>query len=149
MMIMRKTFPFLAAVVIVALTSGCSNVEHKFSRGVSNMAEFARLGEIRRSMEQTALFDEPGHNYTYGFVHGFDKSLVRTGVGIYEVVTAPLPPYDPVLTSYISPSPVYPACYAPGIVAGPTFETDTHMGFSGGDVAPWIPGSRFKVFDMH
>jgi hypothetical protein len=27
------------------------------------------------------------------------------------------------------------------------FDTDTYMGFSGGDVAPFIPGSRFRVFD--
>ncbi len=146
---MRKTLPFLAALVVVVLSSGCANVEQKFSRGVSNMTEFARLGEIRRSMEQTALFDEPGHHYTLGFVRGFNKSLVRTGVGAYEVVTAPIPPYDPVLTDYITPSPVYPDNYTPGIIAGSTFETDTHMGFSGGDVAPFIPGSRFKVFDMH
>ncbi len=146
---MRKTLPFLAALVVVVLTSGCANVEQKFSRGCSNMTEFARLGEIRRSMEQTALFDEPGHHYTLGFVTGFNKSLVRTGVGVYEVVTCPLPPYDPVLTDYITPSPVYPDNYTPGIIAGSTFETDTHMGFSGGDVAPFIPGSRFKVFDMH
>lgn len=146
---MRKTLPFLAALVVVVLTSGCANVEQKFSRGCSNMTEFARLGEIRRSMEQTALFDEPGHHYTLGFVRGFNKSLVRTGVGAYEVVTCPLPPYDPVLTDCITPSPVYPDNYTPGIIAGSTFETDTHMGFSGGDVAPFIPGSRFKVFDMH
>jgi len=146
---MRKTLPFLAALAVVVLTSGCANVEDKFSRGCSNMMEFARLGEIRRSMEQTALFDEPGSHYTLGFVRGFDKSLVRTGVGVYEIVTCPIPPYDPVLTDYITPNPVYPDCYAPGLIAGSTFETDTHMGFSGGDVAPFIPGSRFKVFDMH
>jgi putative exosortase-associated protein (TIGR04073 family) len=148
-MFMRKTLPFLAALVVVVLASGCANVEQKFSRGCSNMTEFARLGEIRRSMEQTALFDEPGHHYTLGFVRGFDKSVVRTGVGVYEVVTCPLPPYAPVLTSYITPNPVYPDNYTPGIIAGSTFETDTHMGFSGGDVAPFIPGSRFRVFDMH
>jgi putative exosortase-associated protein (TIGR04073 family) len=146
---MRKTLPFLAALVIVVVTSGCANVEQKFSRGVSNMAEFARLGEIQRSMEQTALFDGPGHNYTLGFVRGFDKSLVRTGVGIYEVVTCPIPPYDPVLTDYITPYPVYPDSYAPGMIAGVPFETDSHLGFSGGDVAPFIPGSRFKIFDTH
>ena len=27
------------------------------------------------------------------------------------------------------------------------FDTDTYTGFSGGDVAPFIPGSRFRVFD--
>jgi putative exosortase-associated protein (TIGR04073 family) len=155
---MRKTLPFLAALAVVVLTSGCTSVEQKFSRGITDMTEFARLGEIRRSMEQTALFDGPDVNYTYGFVHGFDKSLVRTGLGIYEVVTCPIPPYDPVLTDYLTPNPylpyhgqpVYPDCYAPGVIAGASwYETDTHMGFSGGDVAPFIPGSRFKVFDMY
>ena len=27
------------------------------------------------------------------------------------------------------------------------FDTDTYTGFSGGDIAPFLPGSRFKVFD--
>jgi hypothetical protein len=27
------------------------------------------------------------------------------------------------------------------------FDTDTYVGLSGGDVAPFMPGSRFKVFD--
>jgi hypothetical protein len=27
------------------------------------------------------------------------------------------------------------------------FETDINLGFSGGDVAPIIPGSRFRIFD--
>ena len=27
------------------------------------------------------------------------------------------------------------------------FDTDTYTGFSGGDVAPLFPGSRFSVFD--
>jgi hypothetical protein len=29
------------------------------------------------------------------------------------------------------------------------FATDTNLGFSGGDVAPFIPGSRFRIFDTH
>ena len=27
------------------------------------------------------------------------------------------------------------------------FDSDRMMGFSGGDVAPWLPGSKFRVFD--
>jgi putative exosortase-associated protein (TIGR04073 family) len=136
-------------VIVAALASGCANAEKKVSRGFSNMFEFTRLGEIRRSVEQTAIFDKPGAHYTAGFVKGFNRSLVRTGVGVYEVVTAPLPPYDPVLTTYISPDPVYPDNYKPGILADAMFSTDTDLGFSGGDVAPYIPGSRFRVFDTH
>ncbi len=147
---MRTTFPFLAAVVIAgALASGCASAEKKFGRGVSNMLEFARLGEVRRSVEQTTLFDQPGGHYTAGFVKGLNRSLARTGLGIFEVVTAPLPPYDPLLTGYLKVDPVYPDNYAPGILADSLFATDTNLGFSGGDVAPFIPGSRFRIFDTH
>ena len=149
---MRNIFPFLAAVAFAGvLASGCTSAQKKLGRGFSNSAEFARLGEIQRDMEQTALFDTPGdgHNYTYGFIRGFTKSVARTGVGVYEVVTAPLPPYGPVLTDYLSPNPVYPASYRPGLIEDSSFSTDVNLGFSGGDVAPFIPGSRFRVFDTH
>ena len=145
---MRNIFSFLAALAIVAvLSSGCANTEKKLGRGMSNMTEFVRLGEIRRSVEQTALFDQPGGHYATGFVRGLNKTFARTGVGIYEVVTCPFPPYDPVFTDYLSPNPVYPDNYAPELIADPLFATDNDMGFSGGDVAPYIPGSRFKIFN--
>jgi len=145
---MRNIFAFLATLVIAGiLSSGCSSAEKKLGRGVSNMTEFARLGEIRRSVEQTAIFDQPGGHYTTGFIRGFNKTLARTGVGVYEVVTAPFPPYGPVCTGYLSPNPVYPDNYSPDILDDALFATDTNMGFSGGDVAPFIPGSRFKIFN--
>jgi len=147
---MRNLLPFLATLVIAgALGSGCASAEKKLGRGMSNMAEFARLGEMRRSIEQTGLFEQPGGHYATGFFKGLTKSFARTGVGIYEVVTAPLPPYDPVFTDYLSPNPVYPDNYKPDIIDDSLFATDTYMGFSGGDVAPYIPGSRFKVFNTH
>jgi putative exosortase-associated protein (TIGR04073 family) len=145
---MRNIFPLLATLVTAAVfSSGCANTETKLGRGMSNMTEFARLGEIRRSMEQTALFDQPGGHYATGFIRGVGKSFARTGVGVYEVVTAPFPPYDPVFTDYLSPNPVYPDNYKPGILDDSLFATDTNMGFSGGDIAPYIPGSRFKIFN--
>ena len=145
---MRNTFSVLAALVIAgALVSGCSSAEKKFGRGMSNMGEFGRLGELRRSMEQTALFEQPGGHYTAGFVHGMSKSFARTGIGFYEVVTSPFPPYGPVCTSYLSPNPVYPDNYRPDIIDDALFATDTNMGFSGGDVAPFFPASRFKIFN--
>jgi putative exosortase-associated protein (TIGR04073 family) len=147
---MRKTLPFLAAVVIAAaLSSGCTSAQKKLGRGMSNSVEFARLGEMRRSVEQTALFEQPGGHYATGVVSGFAKSFARTGVGIYEIVTFPFPPYGPVFTDYLSPNPVYPDAYHPDIIEDSLFATDTNMGFSGGDVAPYIPGSRFKIFDTH
>jgi putative exosortase-associated protein (TIGR04073 family) len=145
---MRNILPFFATLVIAgALLSGCASAETKFGRGMSNMAEIGRMGEMRRSIEQTALFDTPGGHYATGFIRGLTKTFARTGVGFYEVVTAPLPPYDPVFTDYLSPNPVYPDNYQPGMIEDSLFATDTNMGFAGGDVAPYIPGSRFKIFN--
>ena len=60
-----------------ALASGCASAEKKLGRGMSNMTEFARLGEMRRSMEQTALFDQPGGHYATGFIRGLEPELSR------------------------------------------------------------------------
>ena len=147
---MRNTFPVLVAVAIVgALASGCANTSKKLGRGMSNMAEPIRLGEMRRSIEQTGLFEQPGGHYATGFIRGLNKTLARTGVGVYEVVTCPFPPYGPVFTDYLSPNPAYPDNYRPDLIEDSLFATDVNMGFSGGDVAPYIPGSRFKIFNTH
>src|SRR5436190_622854 len=106
---MRNTLPLLAAVLIAgALATGCANTERKFGRGMMNTFEIVRGGEFRRTTEQTALFDSPDSAYGVGFIRGLNRSLARTGVGIYEMVTAPFPPYDPVWTDYLAPGPVYP-----------------------------------------
>ena len=147
---MRITFPVLAAVAIVgALASGCANTEKKLGRGMSNMTECIRLGEMRRSIEQTALFEQPGGHYATGFVRGLNRTLARTGVGVYEIVTCPFPPYGPVFTDYLSPNPAYPDNYRPDLIEDSLFATDVNMGFSGGDIAPYVPGSRFKIFNTH
>ncbi|MGB7769372.1 MAG: exosortase system-associated protein, TIGR04073 family [Verrucomicrobiia bacterium] len=145
---MRNAFSFLGVVTLAVLfTSGCAGPEAKLGRGVSNVSEIARGGELRRSLEQTAVFDSPDIGYTTGFIRGFDRSMARTGVGLYEIVTFPFPPYHPVLTQYLAPEPVYPDNYKPGLLSDSLFDTDTSVGFGGGDVAPFVPGSRFKVFD--
>jgi putative exosortase-associated protein (TIGR04073 family) len=145
---MRNALSFLSVVALAALfTSGCAGPEAKLGRGVSNFGEVARGGEWRRSVEETAVFDSPDAGYSVGFVRGFDRSVTRTGVGIYEVLTFPFPPYHPVLTKYLAPEPVYPDNYTPGLVSDSLFDTDTYVGLGGGDVAPIVPGSRFKVFD--
>ncbi|HKW30696.1 MAG TPA: exosortase system-associated protein, TIGR04073 family [Verrucomicrobiae bacterium] len=140
---MRNALAFLSVIALAALfTSGCAGPEAKLGRGMSNVAEAARGGEWRRSVEQTAVFDSPEAGYTVGFVRGFDRSVARTGVGLFEVITFPFPPYHPIL-----PDPVYPDNYTPSLWSDSMFDTDTYVGMSGGDVAPFVPGSRFKVFD--
>jgi putative exosortase-associated protein (TIGR04073 family) len=145
---MRNVIPFLAFAALAAVfTSGCAGPEQKLGRGMGNTFEVVRLGEMRRSVEQTAIFDSPSAGYTVGMVRGINHTVARTVMGAVEIVTFPLPPYDPVFTGYIKPGPIYPESYKPGRISEGVFDTDTYMGFSGGEVAPFIPGSRFRVFD--
>jgi putative exosortase-associated protein (TIGR04073 family) len=144
---MRNSLSFLAMAGLGALmVSGCAGPEAKLGRGLDNSMEIVRLGDLRRSVEQTSVFDSPDVGYTYGVVRGFDLSMARTGLGLYDIVTFPFPPYHPIFTKYISPQPVYPDNYTPGLADDPMFDTDTYVGFSGGDVAPIVPGSRFQIF---
>jgi putative exosortase-associated protein (TIGR04073 family) len=145
---MRNALPILVAVALAAVfTSGCAGPENKLGRGMNNMFEAARMGELRRTVEQTAVFESPSAGYTVGFVRGIDRSVARTTLGVFEVATFPLPPYDPLFTNYLKPGPVFPESFKPGRVSEGLFDTDTFMGFSGGDVAPFLIGSRFRVFD--
>ena len=150
---MRKTLPFLAVLVIGSLMAGCANPEKKLGRGLNNTLDVVRLGELRRTMEQSALFDGGDYSYTSGFVKGFNRTVARTCLGVYEVVTFPLPTpghgYDPLFTDTFVPGSVYPDNYRPHVVEDSTYATDSNLGFSGGDIAPMFPGSRFRVFDTH
>ena len=157
----------LALVAAVALTAGCAGPEKKLGRGLMNVTEFARLGEMRRSMEQTHLWENTDSAYTTGLIRGVNRSLARTAIGVYEIITFPFPSYGPNATSKdptypdanmrnrsypyggmtLSEYPVYPDSYKPGVISDSIFSTDTALGFSGGDVAPFVPGSRFRIFD--
>lgn len=145
---MRITIKILSVLGLVGLMAcGCSGPEKKLGRGINNLTEFVRMGEIRRSVEQTALWYGPETAYTTGFIRGFNRSLARTFIGAYEVVTFPFPSYDPLFTNKFSPNPVYPDSYKPNLIEDQTFAPDTSLGYAGGDVVPFIPGSRFRIFD--
>jgi putative exosortase-associated protein (TIGR04073 family) len=144
---MRK---FLSLAVgiggIALLATGCAGPEQKFGRGLNNATEFARLGEIRRSMEQTAIWDGTDKGYTLGFFRGVNRSLARTGVGLFEMLTFPIPTpdYEPI---FYPIDPVYPDASKPRFLADPSWTPDSFVGFNGGDVAPFVPGSKFRVYD--
>ena len=147
---MRKTFPLLAALGIAGVfATGCANTENKFGRGMANILEPIRIGRASPEHGTNRSLRQPRCIYTTGFIRGINRTLARTGIGVYEIVTAPIPPYDPVCTDYLAPGPVYPDSYAPTLVEGSTFSTDTNLGFAGGDVSPFVPGSRFRIFDTH
>ena len=151
----NKVFYFLSLIAVSSFVAGCAGPEQKFGRGLNNLVEFARMGELRRSIEQGAIFDAPGHGgTTTGFFTGFNHSLARTGAGLYEVLTFPIPngpygDYGPMYHPRRDPSgdPVYPDSYKPDWIADTMVQPDTSLGFAGGDIAPYLPGSRFRVFD--
>src|SRR5258705_12668270 len=95
----------LVCLVALALVSGCAGPENKLGRGLNNVTELIRGGEIRRSMEQTAGWDGPDLAFTTGFVRGFNRSIARTLLGAVEIVTFPIPPYD---ASFTSTNRIYP-----------------------------------------
>ena len=155
---MRKLLFLVAIVAAAASITGCKGPEQKLTRGISNTMEVVRWGDMRRSIEQGAVFTSPNINYSYGVIHGFDQSVKRIGLGVFETVTFFVPnPHSgqnahwdyevPLCTNSITPTPQYPDSYRPGLISSSTFDTDTYTGFSGGDVAPFVPGSRFKIFE--
>lgn len=142
---MRKFISSTVATLAIAVfATGCAGPEQKLGRGISNVKEIVRGGEIRRSMEQTALWEGTDKAYTTGVIRGMNRTLARTGVGLYEIITFPFPTYEPI---FLPSEPVYPDSYTPNLIADPSFGPDAALGFSGGDIAPMIPGSRFRVFD--
>lgn len=145
---MRNELKLLFALIgVVVIASGCAGPEKKLGRGITNVTEFVRMGELRRSVEQSALWEGADVAYTTGFIRGFNRSVARTLMGAYEIVTFPFPSYEPMFTNKFSPHPVFPDSYKPNLIEDQTFAPDTSLGFAGGDVVPFIPGSRFRIFD--
>jgi putative exosortase-associated protein (TIGR04073 family) len=147
---MRNAILILALTALTALfTAGCAGPEQRLGNGVSNVTEFARLGEMQRSVEQYTLFDPQAGTPT-GLIHGFDQSVYRTVAGAYQIVTFPagnLLTQTSFEQKYIPVGTPHPDSYTPGLPALSTFQTDNYTGFSGGNLAPFIPGNRFSIFE--
>jgi putative exosortase-associated protein (TIGR04073 family) len=170
---MRHTLVLSAAVAALAcFTTGCSAPAYKLGRGWNNMTEVFRGGDMRRSIEQTSLFHGADSAYTFGAMQGISRTVARTVLGAVEVVTFPFPTptYDPIYKTsptpqedvyiagplrsdqffslkFMTQDPQYPSNYKPGPFADSVIATDTTLGFSGGDIIPMAPGSRFFIFN--
>jgi len=130
-------------VGVAAMAAGCASAERKLGRGINNLTEPIRMGELGRAYEQAYLWDGPDASLGSGIVRGINRTIGRTAVGAFEVLTFPIPS-DP----YFKPElPVYADSYKPGILDSSTVRTDTALGFDSTDVAPFISGSRFKIFE--
>ena len=95
--------------------SGCAGPEQKLGRGVSNMIEITRLGELRRSYRANHRPGEPEMAYTTGVFHGIDRTVARTAAGFYEVATFPFPNHSPKNYGpiFLPRNPVDPDSYSP------------------------------------
>ncbi|MFT4588760.1 MAG: putative exosortase-associated protein (TIGR04073 family) [Candidatus Binatia bacterium] len=169
---MRKSIAFLSLLATLALFSvGCSGPSYKLGRGLNNIAEPFRLGEFRRSIEQAHLWNSPRQAFRFGAIQGVNRTFVRAGIGLVEIVTFPFPSYEPFYLKkeypsngdvyiggpyrtdqlwtldFMSEDPRYPDSYSPGPFSDGIFATDTALGFASGDVFPGIIGSRFHIFD--
>ncbi len=161
---MQKQLILLFSLVpFAALFTGCGGMEAKLGRGMNNVMEIGRLGEFRRSIEQTSVWEGSETGITVGTLRGIHRTLARTLIGVGEIVSSPFPtvvyenyewpdkffmdPSTRVKAEPFSVRPPYPDNYRPGLFADSMLSTDTNIGFSGGDVMPLIPGSRFRVFD--
>ncbi|MGA2543869.1 MAG: exosortase system-associated protein, TIGR04073 family [Verrucomicrobiota bacterium] len=148
---MRKLFSSIIPLLGMALVmTGCAGPEQKLGRGINNLTEITRLGELRRSVEQTTVLVSRDQGYTTGVFHGIDRTFARTAVGLYEVATFPFPNHSPKNYGPIfkPENPVNPDSYKPNWYSDQMTSPDTSLGFGGGDMAPFIPGSRFHVFDQ-
>ncbi len=164
----KKLLNISATITLAsAFVVGCAGPEQKLGRGLRNATEFAHMGEIQRSMEQTALWDGPDQTYTTGFLRGFNRSLARTAYGVWDIATFPFPSYDAKFTpkGYVAPdysvgttkypygglkltaAPATAANNEGGMPSDPLFDASGDLGFDGGVIGRSIPGSRFRVFE--
>lgn len=147
---MRNLLKLLAAATVCSLfLVGCAGPEQKLGRGIRNSAEIVRWSSMQRSIEQTSLWEGTDAGVTTGVVKGFNESVARTGMGLVDIITFPIPfpSYEPWGTNVVPAAVQYPDSHKPGMRSLQATMTDTHLGFAGGTMLPWLPGNRFRVFD--
>ena len=142
-MVSVKSASLLAAVGAVSLLTGCSSMEQKLGRGIANVMEPVRMGELTRSTEQTYLADGPTVAGSYGLVHGVARTIQRTAVGAFDIVTFPIPTEPLIIPS----EPVYPDSVRPQMAGNLGLDSSHYVGFSGGAVLPGIGPAMFNPLE--
>ena len=90
--------------------------EKKLGRGFNNLYEPIRLAEMRRSIEQTCSATLGDVNYHTGIIRGFNRTIARTGIGIWEIVSSPFRRMIRSAMSYLNPKLAYPDSYQARLV---------------------------------
>ncbi|MCC6235652.1 MAG: exosortase system-associated protein, TIGR04073 family [Verrucomicrobiales bacterium] len=163
---------YLPFLVVPALVIGCAGPEKKLGRGIRNITEITRGGEMARSVEQTTLWEGSQKGVTTGVIRGINRTVARTLIGVAEVATfyAPWPKdggwtYDACYTpdgplypdysmaTYTEPwgglrlpeDPGVPDSYSHSYPAISAMDTDSEMGITGGSILPMYPFGKFKI----
>ena len=85
-------------ILAVATVSYAQDPAKKLGRGLANI--LTGWIELPKNIYDTSVEDNPLAGLTIGLAKGVGMTIVRTGAGIYEVVTFPFPipeDYGPVL----------------------------------------------------
>ena len=88
----------MVMVLAVATSSYAQDPAKKLGRGLANV--LTGWIELPKNIYDTSVEDNPLAGLTIGLAKGAGMTIVRTGAGIYEVVTFPFPipeDYGPVL----------------------------------------------------
>ena len=88
----------MVMVLAVASSAYAQDPAKKLGRGLANI--LTGWIELPKNIYDTSVEDNPLAGLTIGLAKGIGMTIVRTGAGIYEVVTFPFPipeDYGPVL----------------------------------------------------
>ncbi|MEI6355657.1 MAG: hypothetical protein WCP53_00995, partial [Verrucomicrobiota bacterium] len=75
---MRPTKSLYALAGLAVLLTGCASAEKKLGRGLNNLSEPFRMGELTRSYEQSYLWDGSDVAGSRGLIHGINRTIGRT-----------------------------------------------------------------------
>lgn len=98
---MKRIFVLvIVGVLVLSLTTPayCDDMLKKFSRGVCNVLTCPI--EFPEQIKRVHMSDGPLASATWGVTKGIGMMLVRCVVGVYEVVTFPIPypeDYKPIM----------------------------------------------------
>lgn len=88
----------MVVVLAIASSSYAQDPAKKLGRGLANI--LTGWVELPKNIYDVSVEDNPLAGLTIGLAKGIGMTIVRTGAGIYEVVTFPFPipeDYGPVL----------------------------------------------------
>jgi putative exosortase-associated protein (TIGR04073 family) len=95
---MKRTVALLIVLVLALSVINAyaeekdKNALTKLSRGLANMLTGSI--EVPKQIYLVSKEREPISGATYGFAKGICYGLLRTGSGVYDTLSFPIPPYD-------------------------------------------------------